>query len=62
MKAPKHILITGAAGAIASALTQVFAQQFPDAHFTLVDINEAALIEKVRVVMVRLGTKADYVL
>ena len=57
-KTPQHILITGAAGAIASALTQVFAQQFPHAHFTLVDINEAALIEKVR----RLGDKADYVL
>ena len=57
-KTPQHILITGAAGAIASALTQVFAQQFPHAHFTLVDINESALIEKVRV----LGKNADYVL
>ena len=38
-----HILITGAAGAIGGALTDQFARRYPDANFTLVDTNEAAL-------------------
>ncbi len=50
---PKHILITGAAGAIGSALTEEFATRFPNAHFTLVDINEMALITKVKALGVR---------
>lgn len=39
----RHILITGAAGAIGSALCERFALAYPEAHLTLVDINEAAL-------------------
>lgn len=40
----RHILITGAAGAIGAALCQRLANDHPDAHLTLVDINEAALL------------------
>lgn len=42
----KHILITGAAGAIGFALCQRFSAQYPHAHMTLVDINETLLQEK----------------
>ena len=38
-----HILITGAAGAIGGALTDQFARRYPQANFTLVDVNESAL-------------------
>ena len=40
----RHILITGAAGAIGSALCKRLADDHPEAHLTLVDINEAALL------------------
>lgn len=40
----RHILITGAAGAIGAALCKRLAHDHPDAHLTLVDINEAALL------------------
>ena len=54
----KHILITGAAGAIASAITQILAQRYPQAHFTLIDINEQALQQRVQA----LGNRASYAL
>lgn len=40
----RHILITGAAGAIGAALCKRLAHDHPEAHLTLVDINEAALL------------------
>lgn len=40
---PRHILITGAAGAIGSSLARTFARRWPDATLTLVDIDAAAL-------------------
>ena len=43
---PKHILITGAAGAIGGKLAGQFHQHHPDARMTLVDLNQEAL-EKV---------------
>lgn len=43
---PRHILITGAAGAIGSALTAEFANRYPLAHLTLVDVNETALQQR----------------
>jgi len=36
---PKHILITGAGGAIGGALAETFARQYPGARQTLVDMN-----------------------
>lgn len=39
----RHILITGAAGAIGSALCERLAHDYPEAHLTLVDINTTAL-------------------
>lgn len=42
----KHILITGAAGAIGSALCEKFSTLYPHAHLTLIDINETALQKK----------------
>ena len=42
----KHILITGAAGAIGSALCEKFSTHYPHAHLTLIDINETALQKK----------------
>lgn len=38
-----HILITGAAGAIGGALTDRLASRYPDACFTLVDVNEVVV-------------------
>lgn len=35
----KHVLITGAAGAIGSALARGFRGRYPDAHLTLVDVS-----------------------
>ncbi len=40
---PRHILITGAAGAIGSALADQFRSHHPDADLTLVDLNPEAL-------------------
>lgn len=40
---PKHILITGAAGAIGGKLAGQFHQHHPDARLTLVDLNQEAL-------------------
>ncbi len=40
---PRHILITGAAGAIGSALADQFRSHHPDAILTLVDLNPEAL-------------------
>lgn len=39
----RHILITGAAGAIGSALCERLAHDYPEAHLALVDINASAL-------------------
>ncbi len=43
MQPPRHILITGAAGAIGGALVECFAAQYPQAQFTLVDLKARAL-------------------
>ncbi len=43
MKQPRHILITGAAGAIGSALVDCFAHHYPQAILTLVDVNQEKL-------------------
>lgn len=43
---PKHIVITGAGGAIGSQLAALFRQQHPDATLTLVDLNAKTLEEK----------------
>ncbi|MZR62392.1 SDR family oxidoreductase [Alcanivorax sp. DP30] len=40
---PKHILITGAAGAIGGKLAAQFRRHHPDASLTLVDLNHDAL-------------------
>ena len=39
---PNHIVITGAAGAIGSALASRLAKRHPDARFTLVDLDSEA--------------------
>lgn len=51
----KHILITGAAGAIGSALCEKFSTLYPHAHLTLIDINETALQKKTSVLSGRAG-------
>lgn len=43
MKQPGHVLITGAAGAIGSALVQQFADRYPHAKLTLIDVNRDKL-------------------
>lgn len=43
MRAFKHILITGAAGAIGGALAEQLAAKHPHARFTLVDLDTPAL-------------------
>lgn len=51
-----HILITGAAGAIGGALIDQFARRYPNAQFTLVDVNESVLKAK----CAALGHRASY--
>lgn len=43
MKQPHHILVTGAAGAIGSALSRQFAERFPSARLTLTDVADGPL-------------------
>ena len=40
---PRHIAITGAAGAIGGDLAKRFRSLFPDAHFSLLDLNAGSL-------------------
>jgi short-subunit dehydrogenase len=55
MRTARHILITGAAGAIGSALAARFAARHPEARLTLVDVAEAPL----RAVAAALGPLAE---
>jgi len=43
MRAPGHVVITGAAGAIGAALARAMRSAWPDAHLALVDREAAAL-------------------
>lgn len=45
-----HVLITGAAGAIGSALARAFAARHPDAALTLADVDEARASETARAI------------
>lgn len=52
---PKHILITGASGAIGGALAMSFARTNPDARQTLVDLNTEPLQDRAALAGVDVG-------
>lgn len=55
MRSAQHILITGAAGAIGSALAARFSTRHPEARLTLVDVAEGPL----QAVATKLGPRAE---
>jgi short-subunit dehydrogenase len=44
----RHVLVTGAAGAIGGALAKLFAERHPSAHLSLVDVDREGLARAVR--------------